>query len=99
MTWPAPTTKLKGRPLLRELSNSFPFLSGADVSYNHPVYCTTAFWPAVIAAPAPGFSSPISKAFTTGAGEVADVATVGAVAAGGLPPQDASSARAMPTLK
>jgi hypothetical protein len=48
--------------------------------------------------PEPGFNSPISKAFTSGAGEVADVATAGAVA-GGLPPQAASSAVAMPTLK
>src|SRR5271157_1408387 len=56
MTWPVPSGKRKGCPWGRELSNCLPLLSGAEASYNHPVYCTTAIFPAVMPSPAPGLS-------------------------------------------
>src|SRR6202521_2081179 len=57
MTWPAATGKRKGCPLVRELSNCLPLLSFAEVSYNQPVYCTTAIFPAVATSPVPALSS------------------------------------------
>src|SRR4029077_4960944 len=53
MTWPAPTGKRKGCPVVRELSNCLPLLSFAAASYSQPVYCTTAIFPAVTASPVP----------------------------------------------
>src|SRR5882757_5541243 len=57
MTWPEPTGKRNGWPLLRELSNCLPLLSFAAASYSQPVYCTTAIFPAVIDSPVPALIS------------------------------------------
>src|SRR5882672_1421902 len=57
MTWPAPTGKRKGCPVVRELSNCLPLLSFAAASYSQPVYCTTAIFPAVSPSPVPGLIS------------------------------------------
>src|SRR5882672_8932812 len=57
MTWPAPTGKRKGCPVVRELSNCLPLLSFAAASYSQPVYCTTAIFPAVIDSPVPALIS------------------------------------------
>src|ERR1700722_1625764 len=78
MTWPAPSGKRKGWPPVRELSNCLPLLSVADVSYNQPVYCTTAIFPAVMPSPVPGLSSTV----------FIEVTPLGGTAVG-LPPQAA----------
>src|SRR5260370_28749651 len=68
MTWPVPTGKRNGWPLLRELSNCLPLLSFAAASYSQPVYCTTAIFPAVIASPVPGLISTDCMELTPPAG-------------------------------
>src|ERR1700686_4270363 len=64
MTCPVPTGKRKGCPWLSELSNCLPLLSFAEASYNQPVYCTTAIFPAVATSPVPALSSTDCIAFT-----------------------------------
>src|SRR5882757_1128833 len=67
MTEPVPTGNLKASlPAVRELSNCLPLWSVAPVSYNQPVYWTTAICPPPIVAPLPGLSVSVRSDVTPG---------------------------------